>query len=76
MLTTTDERQQQLDQQTIRQWERLHTRYFEYRDGVPRLEEEMRKLAPAYCRAVHRFENGTRLKDLTPERVGAAGVSS
>jgi hypothetical protein len=26
--------------------------------------------------AMHRFENGTRLKDLTPERVGAAGVSS
>jgi hypothetical protein len=30
-----------------------------------------------YHRAsVHRFENGTRLKDLTPERVGAAGVPS
>jgi hypothetical protein len=26
--------------------------------------------------AVHRFENGTRLKDLTPEQVGAAGVLS
>jgi hypothetical protein len=26
--------------------------------------------------AMHRFENGTRLKDLTPERVGAAGVLS
>jgi hypothetical protein len=27
--------------------------------------------------AVHRFENGTRLEDLTPEQVGAAaGVSS
>jgi len=30
-----------------------------------------------YHRAsVHRFENGPRLKDLTPERVGAAGVLS
>jgi hypothetical protein len=30
-----------------------------------------------YHRAsVHRFENGTRLKDLTPEQVGAAGVLS
>ena len=26
--------------------------------------------------AVHRFENGTRLEDLTPEQVGAAGVPS
>jgi hypothetical protein len=26
--------------------------------------------------AVHRFENGTRLKDMTPEQVGAAGVPS
>ena len=26
--------------------------------------------------AVHRFENGTRLKDLIPEQVGAAGVLS
>jgi hypothetical protein len=26
--------------------------------------------------AVHRFENGTRLEDMTPERVGAAGVYS
>jgi hypothetical protein len=26
--------------------------------------------------AVHRFENGTRLEDMTPEQVGAAGVPS
>ena len=26
--------------------------------------------------AVHRFENGTRLKDMTPERVGAADATS
>lgn len=29
-----------------------------------------------YQEAMHRFENGTRLKDLTPEQVGAAGVPS
>jgi hypothetical protein len=26
--------------------------------------------------AVHRFENGTRLEDMTPEQVGAASVPS
>src|SRR5215207_1938045 len=26
--------------------------------------------------AMHRFENGTRLEDMTPERVGAASVPS
>jgi len=46
--------QQREDVETIRRWERLHARYFDYRGGTSRLEEEMREAAPEYCRDVHR----------------------
>src|SRR5215212_7726494 len=41
-----------LDGETIARWELLHSRYQEYRQGAPRLAEQMRKLAPEYCKAV------------------------
>jgi hypothetical protein len=74
---------EQADEETIRRWELLHARHLEYRGGVPRLEEGMRKAAPEHWpdRRFTAFvpemeETGEKVDDdPTPELEAARGES-